>query len=393
MEAQIIAAARNFMWYGQFRRLIKPEMVSSHCWEVLKVLDKYYTSTNTSITNLDLYTLVKLVHTNTSILSLVQDVVPSTIILDALQERYYFSKIAEMSLNIVESGTAAPEDIRKLLQEFFSKSATHVDPDQTSIDDLFSAQSVQGYSWPIQFLDDAIGPVEAGSMCLFGARPEAGKTTMMAHVVSWMARQTKDPVLVILNEEPVRAVKSRYVQALLGMTRVEIEQDIVLVLAEIQNKLGMAFDDKFKFYHNPSLHIEDIAGLADRWDPSIIVVDQLRNVQSNSKHGTDVERLKHLYEASRRMAAKHSSVFFTVHQARGDSEGTQYINGNQLEGCQTEVQGALDIQIMIGKDNDPMNEHLRYLNIVKNKARGVRDETKRHGRATVEIQRMTARFK
>jgi replicative DNA helicase len=392
MESEIIAACRSHSWYSQYRKLLRPEMVSSHAYVVLTVLDKYYSSTKKDISTQDLYTLVKLQTQNQGVLDLVQDITPSTVILEALQERYYFSKIAEMSLDIVEAGNVDPKDIQKLLAEFFSKTGVVLEHDQTSVNDLFSSQSVQGFDWPVKFLDDAVGPLEPGSMVLFAARPEAGKTTMLAHVTTHMAQQTTSPVLVILNEEPVKAAKSRYIQALLGKTRAEIQQDIMLSLSEIKSKLGCEFDERFKFYHNPSLTIEDISSLAERWSPSIIVVDQLRNVQARGRYGTDVERLKYLYEHSRRMAAAANAVFFTVHQARGDAEGVPYISGNQLEGCQTEVQGALDVQIMIGKDNDPMNEHIRYLNIVKNKSRGVRDESKRHGREPVHLDRMKARF-
>ena len=393
MEAEIIAACRDTSWYKQQRKLIRPDMVSSHCWEVLRVLDKYYSSEQKSISTQDLFTLVKLTSTNPSILGLVQEVTPSPALLSAMKERYTFSKVAELALDIVETGRADPEDIRKLLADFFKDSDFAADPDTTGLDELFSSQSIQGYPWPVKFLDEAVGPVEPGTMILFGARPEVGKTSMLANVVSYQAQYTDRPVLVILNEEPLRAAKARYIQSLLNMTRQEIEMDIAGSLAVIQKKLGMEFDDKFKFYHNPSLSIDDVASISERWNPAIIVVDQLRNVQSRGKHGTDVDRLKHLYEHSRRMAAKQQAVFYTVHQARGDAEGVQYISGNQLEGCQTEVQGALDVQIMLGKDNDPMNEHLRYVNIVKNKSRGVRDESKRHGRATIEIDRLRARFK
>lgn len=393
MEAEIIAACRDSAWYKQHRKVIKPEMVSAHCWEVLRVLDKYYTTEQKSITTQDLFTLVKLSSNNPSVLNLIQEVTPSAPLLSAMKERYTFSRVAEIALDIVESGRSDPEDIRILLADFFKDSDQVSDPDTTALDELFSSQSIQGYPWPIKFLDEAVGPVEPGTMILFGARPEVGKTSMLAHVVSHQAQFTDRPVLVILNEEPLRAAKARYIQSLLGKTRQEIEADIAGSLASIKKKLGMEFDDKFKFYHNPSLVIEDVASISDRWNPAIIVVDQLRNVQSRGRHGTDVERLKHLYEQSRRMAAKQSAVFYTVHQARGDAEGVQYISGNQLEGCQTEVQGALDVQIMIGKDSDPMNEHLRYVNIVKNKSRGVRDESKRHGREVIEIDRLRARFK
>lgn len=392
MEAEIISACRDLAWYNQYRKLIKPVMVSSHCWEVLKTLDKYYSSTQKDISSGDLYTLVKLGTQNQGILDLIQDVTPSPVILEALQERYYFSKVADISLSIVEGQGGDPEDIRKLLTEFFSKTETTLDPDASDISDLFSAQSIHGFTWPIQYFNEAFGPAEPGTMVLFGARPEVGKTAMLAHVVTHMSTQTDRPVLVILNEEPTPAAKSRYVQSLLGKTRNDIQQDIMLSLSEIKNKLGVEFNERFKFYHNPSLTIEDIAGIAERWNPGIIVCDQLRNVQIRGKYGTDVERLKQLYESSRRLASKHNSVFFTVHQARGDAEGVQYISGNQLEGCQTEVQGSLDIQVMIGKDNDPMNDHIRYFNIVKNKSRGCTDEAKRHGRGTLSLDRMIVRF-
>ena len=70
------------------------------------------------------------------------------------------------------------------------------------------------------------------------------------------------------------------------------------------------------------------------------------------------------------------------------------MHGNQLEGSQTEVQGELDLQIMMGKSHEAGYENVRGLNIVKNKMLGDKDteEGLRHSKFEVILKPEVSRF-
>ncbi len=324
-------------------------------------------------------------------------------ILRALLERASANKIAGLASEIFEGNDEiGMEDIKEELDDFLSKEAggflasveTKVD-----IETLFSKSTLaSGLSWRLGCLNLAVGPLRRGNTLLLGSRVELGKTTFLASEVTWMAPQLEEDkdVLWFINEEPIDDVKRRIVSATVGRTLDEIQRDPVGSAALYKARLSRA--DKIIVIDSgltgsSKYTIKDIEGWCQRFNPGLLVCDQLRNVGGfEKKSSTEVERLKNLYVEWRALAREHGPAL-TVHQAGGDAHGVLYPEGNLLEGCRTEVQGALDVQIMMGSDHsDPT---LRGLNIVKNKLPGGPKTMakERHGKFVVRIEEEKARFK
>ncbi|MGI0015397.1 MAG: Hint domain-containing homing endonuclease, partial [Nitrososphaera sp.] len=81
----------------------------------------------------------------------------------------------------------------------------------------------------------------------------------------------------------------------------------------------------------------------------------------------------------------------TYHGFSLDGDG-RLVLGNLIVTHNTEIQGELDVQIMMGRTDGPGREHTRGLNIVKNKLASPGDENYRHAQWEVTIRPDIARF-
>ena len=86
---------------------------------------------------------------------------------------------------------------------------------------------------------------------------------------------------------------------------------------------------------------------------------------------------------------------FVVAQADASAEGVRWLDQSQLYGSKTGMQGEADVQLMIGKDNEPGHEGDRFISIVKNKTSGGPrcNPSLRHGKFEVTFDGERARFR
>lgn len=316
-------------------------------------------------------------------------------IIHALLEQSIAEDIAVVSGKVAEGNDRHGLDEVKVLMDTWQESLVEEEEDEDEWDLetlLEDSYGEGGYKWRMEELNVSCGPLRESNLVLFGARPNVGKTTMITSEVSYMAGQIADDrcVLAIHNEEgPKYKLQLRWLQSTIGWTPAQINADKDGAMREYVNLLGNK--DRVIVRHMPGATVTEIEALLVKYNPAIIVVDQLRLCGGFGKNNTEVERLKDLYRWARIQASKYGP-FLTVHQAGDAAEGSMFPAGNMLEGCKTEIQGALDLQIMIGCPN--ANENKRGLNIVKNKLAGSidSDPAMRHCTWEVQITPTTARY-
>ena len=294
-------------------------------------------------------------------------------IVEAFLEQGFCHEIAEVAGEIAEGSERYSFADIDSLSEGFHESMGHLaeaDEDDWSLSSLVEDE-VQGfgYKWRLPEFNISFGPISGGPLLLWSGRPGLGKTTMLASEVTHWTEQTPDdrPTLVFANEEGSAVIRMRWIQAALGWTNEEVKANPELAERDLEKLYGMPFQERFLILHRPGGSIYDLEALCKKHNPAIIVVDQLRLCTGFEKTATEVERLKELYRRARIMGATYGP-FCTVHQASDAAQGKLYPSGNMLEGCRTEVQGALDDQVMIGADD--AHTDIRGLNIVKNKLPG-----------------------
>jgi hypothetical protein len=318
-----------------------------------------------------------------------------TDIIRSLVEQSVAEEIAVISGKIAEGNDRhGLEEVTELMtswQESQLEEEEENEDDWTLEDLMQSAYSGGGYNWRMRELNDHCGPLRDSNLVLFGARPGMGKTCLMMSEVSYMASQIEGDrcVLAIHNEEgPAKDLRLRWLQSTIGWTPVQIDANMQGAMEEYVRCLGTK--DRIIVRHMPGASVQEIESLLVKLNPAIIVVDQLRLCGGFGKNNTEVERLKDLYRWARIQASTYGP-FLTVHQAGDAAENRLFPSGNMLEGCKTEIQGALDLQVMIGNDDGSVR---RGMNIVKNKLAGTleSDPSIREGNFEVRINPLISRY-
>jgi len=317
-------------------------------------------------------------------------------IVEAFLERSIASEVAYIADQVATgSERLSLIDVDGKMEEWHKaqQNLDDTDYDDWSIDQLVDqVDGKGGFTWRLKELNLSAGPVRQGDLILAGARPNVGKTTFLMSEVGYMAQQIKGNrcVLAYHNEEgPANKIRLRWMQAVLGWTIEQIKADPAQALAKYEKLLGSK--DRIRVIHNPGGSFSDFEALAQKYEPAILVCDQLRLCTGFEKAATEVERLKELYRRARVVSAMYGP-FFTVHQAADAAHGRLYPSENQLEGVRTEVQGALDLQVMLGAED--VHTKIRGINVVKNKLLGgpLSQENFRHGQFEVSIDPTVARY-
>lgn len=259
----------------------------------------------------------------------------------------------------------------------------------TSIKEIHNAkQNEKGLRWRLSTLNRSIGSLRRGNFGFIFARPEAGKTTFLASEVTCMGEQTDGNILWVNNEQPGGDVIWRCYNALLGQPTGYLSEH----LDEAEQRWLGSIGSRLKFIDNPGITKTQIENLCKKYNPKLIVFDQLDKV-----HGFDAERydlvMKAKYQWARELS-KHYGPVIGVCQAGGSAENKRYLEMTDVDSSYTAKQGEADWILGIGKLNDAGYERMRYFSICKNKLPGDEDTDPklRHGKMEVLINEDTARY-
>lgn len=302
-------------------------------------------------------------------------------ILDTYQKRLVATEIAIQAEHFLTThDDRAFSAVRQALDRLDESNELETTPVDL---DYVLEQTVQeaGLRWRLPCLNRSLGPLRKGDFIILAARPETGKTTMLASEATYMIEQGAR-VLWVNNEERGEKVMLRITEALFGATK----DQILANRKKAATKLA-AYKDRIVLVE-PQFYWE-VEALVKRVEPSLIVFDMLDKVQGFKG---DREDLRHAeaYRWARRLA--RFAPVITSSQATGDAENRKWIPLSMLAGSRTAKQAEADAIIMLGKDND--EEHIRYLNIVKNKLAGDENsvEEMRHGKFEILLDRQRARY-
>lgn len=222
-----------------------------------------------------------------------------------------------------------------------------------------------GLNWPLESLNSIIGPINK-ELVIVASRPDGGKTTFLAHTAQHMAQQlTGDQVVLWFNnEEAISRVKQRVVCSALEIDAEEISNDPI----SCHNKYNSIIQNRIIFIED-SNHISKIERYITKYNPGLIVIDQLYKVRGNfgDKSEMEAERFRQLCEWARGIG-KHVAPVIVTNQLDSSAENEKTPPMNSLYGSKTGAQGEADVILMIGRTySDPDK---RYLSTPKNKLTG-----------------------
>lgn len=397
--------------YTRLHPYIKEHSVGKEAWKMLQGLGKYYRSyPDSKEVVLDefkrffflLYSkdlkeashalyeaIFKRIEEDDSDSVVVEDVLKNYITKD------YATAIMNKALDIAQDkDEVSIEDIANMVHQYNRELGRTVTKDDvfasTDLSYIRKAVSCSGYNWRLEELNISLGPLRQGDFVIVAARPEVGKTTMVASEVSFFISQLTDdrPIIWVNNEESSNKVMARIVQSYFGVTNAEIDEDMEHYEEVFKSMAGgkvlVTNDDK------GMNDVKRLAALFDEYNPCLIVFDQLDKVNGFLKMEREDLRIGKLYEWARELAKKYGPVI-AVSQVDGSGENQHWINMAQLRGSKTDKIGEADAIITIGKGEA---EYTRYINIPKNKLYGgaKSKEEHRHGKWEVEIKPEVVRY-
>ncbi len=261
-----------------------------------------------------------------------------------------------------------------------------------SLTAVLKSVSEPGLNWRLNELNRSLGPARRGDFIILGARPETGKTTMLAAEMSFWATQLPDnrPVIWCNNEERSDKVMYRVMQAYFGITSADIARDP----KHWEDKYATEVGKRILVIQNDK-GINDVHSL-DRLfkekNPGAIVFDQLDKVEGYWNIEREDLRLGKVYKWGRDKAAQYGPVI-AVSQATGP-DYQKYIPMSDLRGSKTDKAGEADAIITIGKTDEPGMQNKRFLHVPKNKLYGgpLSVEAERHAYYEVDILPSIGRY-
>ena len=247
-----------------------------------------------------------------------------------------------------------------------------------------------GTNWRLKCLNDSLGPLHRGDLVVFGKRPESGGTSWLASELTYMAPQVPNRIVIFNNEEMREKIQLRLYQAALNKTARELVDMEANADHEYAKVLG-GDASKIIVYDEPRISVREVEHFCRETKPSIIAFNTLPKVHGFHDEKNDVKRLQKLTQWARELAKEYAPVL-SVWQLDGTAEGEKWPDASKLAWSKTDVQGEVDILMMMGRTHSPADRNVRFIGIAKNKTASLSDNLERHTQHTVHFDGARARF-
>jgi replicative DNA helicase len=319
--------------------------------------------------------------------SIGQDVLQDAI--QQLIERHHAYELALLAIDVSEGRKPL-----SMVLDYYSKleDKEQVEDVEFVTDDLeeLYEETVHkpGLRWRLTALNKMLGSLRKGDFGFIFARPETGKTTFLASEVTFMAGQTKDPILWFNNEEQGNKVKVRCYQAALGCDLAKLYSNRPRAMEYYTKHTN----NNIKIFDSASVNKRQIESICKEFKPSMIIFDQIDKIKGFDSDREDL-RLGSIYIWARELAKTYCPVI-GVCQADVTGEGKKWLDMSNVANAKTSKQAEADWILGIGTVHDIGLEFIRYLHLSKNKLSGDidSDPAMRHGRSEVLIKPEIARY-
>jgi hypothetical protein len=171
-------------------------------------------------------------------------------------------------------------------------------------------------------------------------------------------------VLYVGNEDPAADILMRLISRLSKMTKQQIMENP----EEAEKR---AFDKGYGNIVVAALspgNFFEIRKLVDKYNPDVVILDQLRNLEVNSENR--VLQLEKSAQEARNLAKRYNVVVVSVTQAGDSAEGVAILGRSDVDFSKTGIPATLDLMIGIGADNAMEKHGLRTISLCKNKLSG-----------------------
>jgi archaellum biogenesis ATPase FlaH len=221
------------------------------------------------------------------------------------------------------------------------------------------------------------GALPGHSILLFG-RPEIAKSTISLNMAAGFLHSGQRTGY-LGNEDNINVLKKRMRCRLSDMTQAEVNKD-----PDKANRLAYARErskgGELSMRHIHGGTMSDIERFCDEFEPTVLILDQIRNVKSADSEL--VRRLEVVGQEWRDLLAQRGIVGIAVTQASASAEDKLWLGMDDVDSSKTGLPGAMDAMVGIGANQDYLKMNRRALSLPKNK---LSDKPNNHEGVTVEI--------
>lgn len=228
----------------------------------------------------------------------------------------------------------------------------------------------------ISALRDNILGLQPGASVAIAARPDKGKTSLIAACLTDFAPQVvqmfgeKRPILWLNNEGTAKRIIPRIYQAALQKDLNEIirlSNSNELVPAYTKAIGGVSDLIRVKDMHGASM--AQIEQVIEAQQPYVVVADMLANFRlSGAANGSNkADAVEQLWQEWREIMVRHNCIGLATVQISVEGGNMLYPPYSALKDSKTGIQGATDIIIMMGSLDNPDAQTIRGLSSPKNK--------------------------
>lgn len=225
-------------------------------------------------------------------------------------------------------------------------------------------------------LQRAIAGLTGGATILIAGRPDKGKTSFVADILTDFAPQAAQlfganrPILWLCNEGSGARIKPRLYQAALDMNIRQIQE--LSNAGTLEGLYSQAIGAPIDFIRIKNAHgmsMAQVEQILELMKPSIVVYDMLANMRlgRGKSSGNKAEDLEAVAQIARELAVMYDHVALQTAQISAEGDDMLYPSYSALKDSKTALQGAVDTIIMLGSLNNPSVADLRGISTPKNK--------------------------
>jgi len=296
-------------------------------------------------------------------------------IINELWKQEWARKGAELFLRISEGNT----DAEQALEEHLRKKEDGFSPDDFA--EAFVTKDIallleqasddHRFKFNINSLRNivcGVGKKEFG--CIF-AVPEAGKTAFVASICvgpeGFVHQGAK--TLILVNEEDGGRTMLRSAQALCGVKREKVRENILRIKTEFVD-LG----DRFEIANVGGYDFNKIEAIIASRKPDVVCIDQADKVHIRGNYNASHEKLRALYTNFRELAKRQDIALLVVSQASQEAQYKTKLTPFDMEN--SKIGKAAEVDLLIGISKHPKQEneepdYTRFLSVCKNKLSGI----------------------
>lgn len=286
-----------------------------------------------------------------------------------------FTELAQLAMDGGDNKEVSLHDLQELINSIASANTPKEQEQEyitDDIDELFNELSKE-YKWKFpQPLTDIVGGIGEGVFALITARPNIGKTAVVAALAcmpdGFIAQGARVHFLGV-EEKSVRT-KMRAMSAYTGWTKEYISEH-----REETAHHWSKVKDNFKLKDVVGMDLTELEEYVKLHPMDILIIDQLDKIKVSGTFAGNHDKFGHLYVSIREIAKRYNIAIIGVCQSSNDAEGKLHYGMECLAESKTSKGAELDLCICIGADSFGVSKGedtgFRMANVVKNKLTGI----------------------